>query len=272
MRLIDTHCHIHEWEQAEADAAVVRARDAGADALLVLGVNAADSRLAVRFAERHDGVVAAAGVHPHDAKDATSRNLDELRELAAHPRVGLIGEIGLDYYRNLSPPDQQMRVLRTHLEMAIETGKPVAVHGRDAHNDLLPLLEEHAQGWTAPGGRPAGVLHYFSEDAALAMRYIEMGYVISVHTSVTYPKAAQLQEVARTIPLDRMVLETDSPYGAPQRYRGKRNEPAYVVEAAEKVAELRGIGIDDVARATTRTARWLLGLDVAAQAAGGAAA
>ena len=272
MRLVDTHCHIHERDFDRGSDAVERARAAGVETIVVLGVNAHDSAAAVRFAERHDGVVAAVGVHPHDAGDVTDGDIEAIGELASHPKVVMIGEIGLDYYRNLSPADQQRRILRRHLGVALERGLPVAVHGREAHADLLPALEEHARSWTSAGGRPAGVLHYFSEDATLALRYIELGYVISVHTSVTHPKAVQLQDVAQAIPLDRMVIETDSPYGAPQRYRGKRNEPAFVAEAAAKVAELRGIAAGEVAEATTTTARWLLGLDVVAQAAGGAAA
>jgi TatD DNase family protein len=182
--------------------------------------------------------------------------------------VAAVGEIGLDYYRNLSPHDQQMRVLRRQLMTAQRVGKPVSIHARDAHEDMMPLLEQWSRemGARLPDGRPLGVMHYFSGDAPRARRYIELGFVISVHTSVTHPKAAQLHDVVRETPIEHLVLETDSPYGAPQRYRGKRNEPAYVAEAAAKVAELKGMAAAAVAEITTQNARRLLGAGVAAGA------
>jgi TatD DNase family protein len=267
MRLIDTHSHIHDAEfDADRDETVERARAAGVELILALGVDAANSRRAVELAERRECVLAAAGVHPHDAGDATDADLDALEELARHPRVALVGEIGLDYYRNLSPRDQQVRVLRRQLLTAQRVGKPVAVHAREAHKEMMPLLEQWSRdtGGRLSDGRPLGVMHYFSGDVRQARRYIELGFVISVHTSVTHPKAAQLQDVARETPIGHLVLETDSPYGAPQRYRGKRNEPAYVAEAAAKVAELKAMAVEDVAEITTRNALRLLGAGVAA--------
>ena len=264
LRLIDTHCHIHDVEfDADRDEMLARARESGVDLMLTLGVDAANSRLAVALAERHGDVLAAAGVHPHDAKDATEADLDALEELARHPRVAVIGEIGLDFYRNLSPRDQQVRVLRRQLRTAARTGKPIAVHARDAHEEMMPLLKEWSleMGGALPDGRPLGVMHYFSADAALARRYVELGFVISIHTSVTHPKATLLAEVAREIPLEHLVIETDSPYGAPQRYRGKRNEPAYVAEAAAKIAELKSLPVEEVAEATTGNALRLLGVE-----------
>jgi TatD DNase family protein len=270
MLLVDTHSHIHEdGTQADVDATVARARQAGVELIVTLGVNRADSERALALAERHATVVAAAGVHPHDAKDASAADLDALDALARDARVALVGEIGLDYYRDLSPRDVQRRVFRRQLETAARAGKPVAVHAREAHDDVLAMLEEWSRelGGRLPDGRPPGVLHYFSGDAELARRYVDLGFVISIHTSVTHPKAHTLREVARELPLDRLVLETDSPYGAPQRVRGKRNEPAYVADAAAQVAEVRGVPVDEVAIATSRTAMRLLG--VAVPAAGG---
>ena len=268
---IDTHAHIHDADVDDADGAIDRARDAGVALIVTLGVTLADSRRAVALAERHADsqpgaavvqVLAAAAVHPHDAQGASDADFDALEELARHPRVAMVGEIGLDYYRDLSPRDVQRRVLLRQLETAARAGKPVAVHGREAHDDLLPMLEAWSRGMggALPDARPLGVMHYFSGDTALALRYIELGFLISVHTSVTHPKAATLQAVAREAPLSALVIETDSPYGAPQRYRGKRNEPAYVIEAAAKIAELRGVSIEAVAGATTANAIRLLGL------------
>lgn len=262
MHLIDTHAHIHDAEFDDADAAIERARQAGVALILTMGVTLADSGAAIGLAERCEGVLAAAGVHPHDAKDASDGDLDALEELARHRRVAMVGEIGLDYYRDLSPRDVQRRVLRRQLETAARVAKPIAVHGRDAHDDLLPMLETWSREMSGalPDGRPLGVMHHFSGDTALALRYIELGFMISVHTSVTHPKAATLRAVAREAPLSALVIETDSPYGAPQRYRGKRNEPAYAVEAAAALAALRGVSIESVAGATTANALRLLGL------------
>lgn len=260
-RLIDTHCHIHDAHFGDdAGASIERAREAGIELMLTLGENAANSRIAIALAERHDSVLAAAGVHPHDAKDATDADLRDIEAMAEHPRVAAIGEIGLDYYRNLSPRADQQRVLRCCLDIAARASKPVAVHAREAHEDVLPMLTAWSRelGGALPDGRPLGILHYFSGDAALARKYIALGYLISVHTSVTHPKARLLQDVVREIPLDCVVLETDSPFGAPQRYRGSRNEPAYVAEAAAKVAELKGLTTAEVAETTTRNALRLL--------------
>jgi TatD DNase family protein len=257
---IDTHAHIHEGF-GDVDDVIARARDAGVVRILTLGVNRRDSADAIALAERHDCVLAAAGVHPHDAKDATDADLDALEEMVAHPCVAVVGEIGLDYYRNLSPADVQQRVLRRQLETAARVQKPVAVHARDAHADVLPMLEAWSRkmGGELRDGRPLGVLHYFAGDAAQAARYVELGYLISVHTSVTHPKGEALRDVVRAIGVESLVIETDSPYGAPQRVRGKRNEPAYVVDAAQQVADVLGLPIERVAGVTSRNAIRLLG-------------
>jgi TatD DNase family protein len=248
----------------------MRAAEAGVIAIVTLGVSRTDSGAAIALAERYaqagaaaPRVLAAVGVHPHDAKEATEADLTTLEEMARHPLAVFVGEIGLDYYRDLSPHDVQRRVLECQLETARVVGKPVAVHAREAHSDMLPLLTAWSRrmGGRLPDGRPLGVMHYFSGDADLAERYIELGFLISIHTSITHARASALQSVGSGAPLSALVIETDSPYGAPQRYRGKRNEPAYAVEAAAKIAELRGVPIEDVASATTANALRLLRLE-----------
>jgi TatD DNase family protein len=234
----------------------------------VLGTDVTSSEGAIALAEAEPAVLAAAGCHPHDAHKMDDASLRRLAELAAHPQVVAVGEIGLDFYRNLSPREEQIRVLSRQLETAAEVAKPVAVHCREAQDALLPLIEawSNSVGGRLPDGRPLGVMHYFSGDAVVAQRYLELGFLISIHTSVTYPKAQSLQEVARRLPLDTLLVETDSPYGAPQSRRGRRNEPAYVSEVVAKIAELRDEPPDRVAEATTENALRLFGDDARAKA------
>jgi TatD DNase family protein len=233
-------------------------------------VDAATSEAAIALAEAHPLVHAAAGCHPHDAGRLDERGWRRLRELTAHPRVVAVGEIGLDFYRNLSSQEDQVRVLEQELELAAERRLPVAVHCREANDRMYPILER----WSGQAravfgeGRPLGVMHYFSGDLALARRYVAMGFLISIHTSVTYPRSDRLRDVASRLDMDHLVLETDSPYGAPQSRRGKRNEPAYVAEAAARVAELRGLTPEAVARQTGENADRLFGLKTARTGAG----
>jgi len=261
--LFDTHCHIHDRDfEGDRDAIIQRARDTGLAAMLTLGVTRENSERALALSSKHPDVWAAAGVHPHDAEGASAADLDALEALAASPRVVAVGEIGLDFYRNLSPRDAQITVLERQLETAARVSKPVAVHARDAHDEMLPLLRAWSKrlGGRLPDGRALGVMHYFSAGPAEAQAYTALGFLISVHTSVTHPKAVLLAEVVRETALEYLMLETDSPYGAPQRFRGKRNEPAYVAEAAIKVAELKGDPVETVAHVTTGNAMRLFGI------------
>jgi len=263
MRLFDTHSHIHDKDfDADRDGILRRAERDGVIGILTLGVTAENSGRALALSRRHAFVWAAAGVHPHNAADATEADLDGLEEMARDPRVVAVGEIGLDFYRNLSPRERQLAVFRRQLETSGRVSKPVAIHAREAHDEMLPLLAAWSRemGGRLPDGRPLGIMHYFSADAAHAASYINLGFMISVHTSVTHPKASQLAEVVRETPLQYLVLETDSPHGAPQRFRGKRNEPAYLAEAAAKVAEVKGVPVETVADTTTDNALRIFGI------------
>ena len=272
MRLFDTHTHL-QLSQFDGDrtATLDRAQDAGLVGLLVLGVDVASSEDAIAMAETESGVHAAAGCHPHDAAKLDEEGLEQLAELAKHPRVLAVGEVGLDFYRNFSPREQQLDVFGRQLETAAEVAKPIAVHCREAQDDLFPLIEAWSNrlGRCLPDGRPLGVMHYFSGDAELAQRYVDFGFLISVHSSVTYPNAQRLQEVAQQLPLDAFVVETDCPYGAPQSRRGERNEPAYVAEAVAKIAELRGDAVERIAESTTENALRLFGLGATSLGDGG---
>jgi TatD DNase family protein len=272
MRLFDTHTHLQAPEfDDDRDAVLLRAREAGVVGLLVLGWAVASSEAAIALAEAEDDVVAASGCHPHDARTMDDPSWERLTELAHHPNVAVVGEIGLDFYRNLSPRDTQIEVFRRQLELATEVAKPAAVHCREAHEALLPLVEawSRRQGGRLPDGRPLGVMHYFSGDAELAERYVELGFLCSVHCSVTYPKARPTQEVARRLSVDALVVETDSPYGPPQSRRGERNEPAYISEAVAKVAALRGEPAERIAEVTTENAVRLFALGAGTATASG---
>ena len=253
--LFDTHAHLHFPEFAgDLGAVLARARAAGVRRVLTIGTNVETSRAAVALAAREPDVWASVGVHPHDAGEADATALAEIEELAAEPRVVGIGETGLDFFRNLSPRDAQERVFRAQLALARRVGKPVIVHCRDAHEATLAILAEERV------DEPGGVMHCFSGDVEIARRCLGLGLLISLAGPVTYPKARALPEVARFVPGDRLVVETDCPFLPPQPYRGKRNEPAYLAITAARVAELRGESLQTLAARTSENAAKLFGL------------
>ena len=271
MRLFDSHTHLQFPEfDSDRDAVLSRAWDAGVEAMLLVGTDVASSERALALAEADDRLHAAVGCHPHVAKHFDAAALARLRELASQPHVVAIGEIGLDFYRNRSPRDAQVRVLREQLALAADLGLPVVVHCRDAHEDMYAVLAEWVRGLSrGHNEQPIGVMHYFSGDPELAHRCVELGFLISIHTSVTYPNAAERQAVAAQLSLDDLVVETDSPYGAPQSRRGQRGEPADVAEAVAKIAELRSTSAEEVSVRTADNARRLVGAPPTLSAAGG---
>jgi TatD DNase family protein len=259
--LVDTHAHL-DFSKFDGDRSAVlsRAWAAGLVAIVTIGVDLPSSEQAVALAEAHDGVYATVGMHPHDAKALDGDVLARFRELGRHEKVVAVGEIGLDFYRDLSPRDVQRRAFQAQLAWAARLGKPVVIHDRDAHDEIMEVLS----GWAGEQrGSPLegrlGVLHTFSGDLAMAERALELGFYLSVAGPVTYPDAGQLREVVHALPLDRLLVETDCPFLAPHPHRGKRNEPAYVRLVAERVAELRGVPLAEVAEATTANARRLFG-------------
>jgi len=250
--------------QFDADRAAVveRAQAAGVKAIVNAGADVESSRRAVALAEQYPGVYAAVGVHPHDAKTLDGDALAALRELARQPKVVAVGEIGLDFYRNLSPQDVQQWAFQAQLAWAAKLGKPVIVHDREAHAEVLNALTSWAAGLGSSLTGRVGVLHSFSGDLLMAKRVIDLGFYISISGPVTYQNARRLAEIVRALPLDRLLIETDCPYLTPHPHRGKRNEPAYVRLVAEKVAEIKGLGLDEVAAMTTANARRLFELEV----------
>ncbi len=247
--IIDTHAHLQLSQfDSDREAVLHRSWEAGLEAIVVPGVDLASSERAVAMAEADPRLYAAVGCHPHEARRANDGVVASLASLARHRRVVAVGEIGLDFYRNLSPREAQVRVLRDQLATASEAGVPVVIHCREAYPEMLPIIEgwSRSLGASLPGGRPLGVMHYFSGDLALALRCAELGFLISIHDSVTYSESERLRKVAMELPLEYMVVETDSPYGAPLSHRGQRNEPAYLAEAVGVIADLRGIRYEDV--------------------------
>lgn len=254
--LVDTHAHLDllAGEGVPVAEAIARARDAGVERIITIGIDLATSREAVKIAEAHEGVYATVGVHPHDSAGYESHIEGELRALASSPRVVAVGEIGLDYYRDRSPRDRQRIAFRHQLDLAVELGLPVCIHCRDASQDLLRILTEHTR-------KPETmVLHCFSGDVKLAAKMIAMGCHISLAGPVTFKNAANAEDVAKSVPLDRLLIETDCPYLAPHPHRSKTNEPALLPIIAERIAELRGLTLAAVADATTSNARGVFGL------------
>jgi TatD DNase family protein len=260
--LVDTHAHL-DFSKFDADrpAVIERARTAGVAAIVNVGTDLQSSQRAVSLAEEYEALYAAVGMHPHDAKRLDGAALAGLRELAQKAKVVAIGEIGLDYYRNLSPPEVQRRAFQAQLAWAARLGKPVIIHDRDAHEDIMKALSEWAEELDSStlAGR-LGVLHTFSGNLSMAQKAINLGFYISISGPVTYRNAGQLPDIVRALPLNRLLVETDCPFLAPEPHRGKRNEPAFARLVAERIAELKGITFEELAQATTANARRLFEL------------
>jgi len=255
--MIDAHCHLDDAQFADdLDAVIARATDAGITTMVTAGADVATSRAAVALAEKYANVYAVVGVHPQAAHELDAHAFAVIRELAMHPQVVGIGEIGLDFYWAQNPPREiQARAFIAQMELAAELGKPVVIHDRDAHAELMANLTKVAKFWQ---GSRRGILHCFAGDLAMARQAIELGFLISFAGNLTFKNARPLQDIARELPLDKIVLETDAPYLSP--LRGKRNEPANVARIAAKLAELHKIEIARVAQTTAQNSKVLFGL------------
>jgi TatD DNase family protein len=265
MRLIDSHAHL-SFPQFDADreAVIRQAREAGLVAIVEIGADLESSRAAMGLAEAHDFIYAAVGIHPHDAKSVNPATLAELRELAHHPKVVAIGEIGLDYYRDLSPRPAQREAFDAQLALAAELGLPVVIHSRDAFDDTLAALRDHfaslPMGGTEGGLGGRGVVHSYSGGPARLDEVLALGFSVGLSGPVTFPRSERLRAVATNVPLARLLVETDCPYLTPQAHRGKRNEPAYVRYVVEEIARARRVTANKVALATADNAERLLGI------------
>ncbi|MFP4249906.1 MAG: TatD family hydrolase [Armatimonadota bacterium] len=263
--LIDSHAHLTDRRlMSDLRNVLDLAAEAELDAIVTIGADPADSRAVAKLVEevprkREEAgadwpeVFGAVGVHPHDAKTVTDEVLAELAELAAGDRIVAIGEIGLDFYRDLSPRDRQEIAFVQQIHLAREVGLPLVIHSRDAHARTLDILEREAAGIP-------GVMHCFSDHSGIAKRVLDLGMHIGIAGPVTYPNADRLRQVVREVPLDRLLVETDCPYLTPQKHRGERNEPAYVMYVAEQVAKVKHVSFDELAATTTENARRLFDL------------
>jgi TatD DNase family protein len=267
MNLTDSHAHVDVSDfDADRDAMLERARTAGVSTILAIGNGPELEKLgaAVSYAEQHDWIYAAAGIHPHEAKHATDAHYDELQRLARTPRVIAWGEIGLDYHYDHSPREIQAQVFRRQLELAHTAKKPVIIHCREAWPDCLKILD---QDWKSSG--LGGIFHCFAGTPEEAREGMEMGFMVSFAGNVTYPKAQNLRDAAREIPLDKLLIETDSPFLAPQLHRGRRNEPAYVAEVARTIANVRNLPPPELAERTSANFHRFFGLESSGNRGGG---
>ncbi len=257
LHVVDTHAHLDMSEfNSDLEVVLARAAQAGIKTILTIGIDLKSSRQAVELAQRYPGVYAAVGIHPHDAEGATQEDISQLETLAKSPRVVALGEMGLDFYRNTSSRDAQLRVFAWQLELANKTGLPIIIHCRQAVQDMLGILSRWSSESATVG--PEGIIHCFNGDLTAVQSYIEMGFYLALGGYIGYPSSLSFREIIRDIPLDKLVLETDCPFLPPQQYRGKRNEPAYTLLTLQVLADIKKLSVEEVASQTTANARAVL--------------
>jgi len=244
--LIDSHSHIEmKAFNRDRDEVVRRAQDIGVERIMAVGIDLDDCRRVIATVNTYDMVYGVVGIHPHHAKDITQATYDALREMAKHEKIVAYGEIGLDFFRNLSEREVQIQRFGEQMELAHELRLPVVIHDRDAHAETLQMLEN----WN---GDVTGIIHCFSGDYTMARKCLDMGFYISVPGTITYKNSGTLRDVVRRVPIQRLLVETDSPFLAPIPKRGQRNEPANVMYTAIKVAEIKAMPVDEVEKVTYR--------------------
>lgn len=255
--LIDSHAHLDlPAFNGDRDQVLTRARKQGVSTIINVGVNLESSRASLHIAQRYPDIFTAVGFHPNRASEMREGDLSLLAELAGNSKVVAIGEIGLDFYRKSSPRQRQLEVFQQQLDLAAELGLPVVIHCRNAHKEALDIIAPWTKSISRSAGysRGLGVMHCFSGNVMLAQRYIKLGFLISLPGSITYPSARDKVEVAQELTLDKLLVETDSPFLAPQLHRGQRNEPSYVSLVVNKIAEVRQVPAETVAQATAQNA------------------
>lgn len=250
--LFDSHAHIDDSRfDSDRLETIERARENGVTAIINIGADMASSARSVALAQAYEGIYAAVGIHPHDAKAAVNADYDRMAEwVDKEKKVVAIGEIGLDYYYDLSPREVQQEVFIRHIDLARQLRKPIIIHDRDAHGDVMNIVKKEAKGII-------GVFHCYSGSLEMAKEVLKLGFYVSFAGPVTFAKSTKLKEIAAAVPLERLLVETDSPYLTPHPHRGRRNEPAHVRLVAEEVARLRGLSLEAVAEATTQNVKQL---------------
>ena len=250
--LVDSHAHLDLPEfDDDRNEVIKRAKENGIDYILNIGINSESCRKAITLADSYDFIYASIGIHPHDAKDVDEDTYAVLKSLANNKKVLAFGEIGLDFYRNLSPKGIQIKRFREQINLANELKLPVVIHNRDAHKETLEILKEEG------AKNLGGIIHCFSGDYSMAKSCIDMGFYISIPGTITFPKAVELQEIVKKLPLSKILIETDCPFLTPVPYRGKRNEPSFVRYVAEKIASLKDTPLEEVAEITSQNFRSL---------------
>ena len=252
LELIDTHAHLDSTDYDDDRAALIARTFADGVGVITVGVDLESSEAALKLAKHHRFIWAGVGVHPHEAKTFNNEVSEALRELATDPKVVAIGEIGLDYYRDLSPRSTQRDVFAEQIELANEIELPVIIHNRESTKDMLAILRKHCP--------KRGVIHSFLGDIDLAREFVKLGLYLGIGGPLTFKKNDILRDAVSQIPLDKILFETDCPYLTPVPYRGKRNEPIYVRYVAEQIARLKEISVERVAKITTQNARQLFGI------------
>lgn len=254
--LFDTHVHLNAWQfKEDRKETIQRAFDAGVRYMVVVGFDHETIPHAIEIAEEYDTIYAAVGWHPVDAIDMTEKELAWIEELSHHPKVVAIGEMGLDYHWDKSPKDVQAEIFRKQIRLAKKRKMPIIIHNREATEDIIAILEEEN------AKEIGGIMHCYSDSVKYVERCLDMNFYISLGGPVTFKNAPLPKEVAKEVPFDRLLIETDAPYLAPHPKRGKRNEPAYVKLVAEKIAEIRGVTLEVVAEQTTKNAFQVFGIE-----------
>ena len=253
--LTDTHCHL-DFKDFESDRneVIKRSKEEGVDLIVNVGSSLQGTKASIEISEENDFIYAAAGIHPHEADSVTEKDLEEFRKFLDRDKVVAIGEIGLDYFKNISSRDNQKKLVKILLNEAKERDLPIIIHNRDAHKDILSILKD------IMGDKLRGVMHCFSGNERFLNDCLGMGLYVSFTCNLTFKNAGRLREAAKKAPIERLLLETDAPFLAPQVFRGKRNEPSYVKYLAEEIAKIKGLSLEEVARITTDNARNLFGL------------
>jgi TatD DNase family protein len=254
--MIDTHAHITFSQfNGEQEEVIQRAKDAGVDRIVNVGCDLVSCDQSVEMAEKHENIFATLGMHPYEAALVDGDLMDKWRKLIkGNKKIVAIGECGLDYFKANVPADVQKKAFRLQIELAVELGLPLIVHNREADEDSLKILKEYS------GGGLKVVFHCFGSNAEFANKVWSAGFLTSFTGTITYPNARDLHDVVRQVPMDMFMVETDCPYLAPQKFRGQRNEPAYVVEVAKEVAKIKGVSFEEVEKATNEAANWFFGL------------